>query len=207
MTSTSLSGIDVSKFQGAIDWQSVKSSGITFAFARALEGETVHDSEFAANWHGMHEAGLIRGAYDFYVVEDSPESQAKIFSDLVSLKPGDLVPMVDIEQGSITSKNGSVPANMVSNLHQYLTLLEAHFGIKPIIYTNARFWNTYMDDSFSDYPLWLAEYGVKAPALPNGWNSWKFWQYSDSGDVPGINGAVDLDTFNGNLADLEQFRI
>ena len=201
-----LSGIDVSEFQSRIDWQAVKASGVTFAFARALYGESIHDPEFVNNWQGMKEAGVIRGAYDFYIVEESPASQVQDFSDIVSLESEDLAPMVDIEEASITASDGTAPANIVSNFHEYLILMEAHYGIKPIIYTNPSFWNEYMDDSFGDYPLWIAEYGVKAPTVPNGWDNWTIWQHSESGSIDGIKGSVDLDVFNGNLERLGHYR-
>lgn len=207
-----LPGIDVSQFQGEIDWQAVKAGGIGFAFARALEGETIVDSRFAANWQGMREAGVVRGAYDFYVASDPPAAQVEIFTGLVTLEPGDLAPMVDIEQGSISSRgssgsSSSAPPGLISDFHTYLELLEKHYGIKPIIYTDPSFWKEYMDGSFGDYPLWVAEYGVDAPTPPHGWSSWILWQHSESGSVPGIDGAVDLDVFNGGLEELARYRI
>ncbi len=199
-----LDGIDVSQFQGEIDWQAVRASGIVFAFARALEGESIHDSRFAANWQGMKDAGVVRGAYDFYVAADPPEAQVENFAGLVTLEPGDLVPMVDIEQGSVGS---AAPPDLVADFHRYLQLMESHYGAKPIIYTDPSFWNEHMDDSFGDYPLWVAEYGVDSPSLPRGWNDWVLWQHSESGSVPGIDGAVDLDVFNGGLEELARYRM
>lgn len=200
-----LHGIDVSEFQGEIDWQAVQASGVTFAYARALEGETIHDSRFAANWSGMKEAGVVRGAYDFYVAHDPPEAQVATFISLVTLEPGDLVPMVDIEKGSLGGK--PAPADLVPNFHRYLELLAAHYKVTPFIYTDPAFWNENLDDSFGGYPLWVADYGVDSPSLPRGWERWVIWQHSESGAVQGIAGAVDLDVFNGDLQDLARYRI
>ncbi len=200
-----LDGIDVSEFQGDIDWQAAKAAGVVFAFARALEGDTIHDSQFAANWQGMKEAGVVRGAYDFYIADDSPETQVEEFTALVTLEPGDLVPMVDIESASLTE---SAPANLVSDFHRYLDLMEAHYGVKPIIYTDPDFWNENLDDSFGEYPLWVADYdGEDTPTLPEGWDDWVLWQHTDLGSVPGIDGDVDLDVFKGGLGDLARYRI
>lgn len=199
-----LEGVDVSKFQGEIDWQAVRASGVVFAFARALEGETIHDATFAANWRGMKEAGVVRGAYDFYIANDSPEVQAKIFSSLVALEPGDLVPMVDIEEASL---GGSEPPDLVEDFHRYLELVEQAFGARPIVYTNPSFWNENMDDSFGEYPLWVADYEVESPTLPDGWQDWVIWQHGDSGSVPGIDGDVDLNVFTGTMEDLARYRI
>jgi lysozyme len=163
-----LNGIDVSEFQGEIDWQAVKASGVVFAFARALEGETIIDSRFADSWEDMKEAGIVRGAYDFYVADDSVESQVENFTALVTLEPGDLVPMVDIETASLGGQPAT--ADLVSDFHQYLDLMEAHYGVKPIIYTDPDFWNENLDDSFGDYALWVAVYDVDSPTLPDGWS-------------------------------------
>ncbi len=199
-----LPGIDVSQFQGEIDWQAVKASGVVFAFAQALEGETIHDANFAANWSGMKEVGVVRGAYDFYVADDSPAAQVETFASLVTLEPGDMVPMVDIEQASI---GAAAPADLIADFHTYLELMEKHFGVKPIIYTDPYFWDEHLDDSFGDYPLWVAAYEVDSPPLPKGWDEWVIWQHSESGSVPGIVGDVDLDTFNGGLERLAGLRI
>ena len=118
----------MSEFQGDIDWQAVKASGVVFAVARALEGETIHDPRFPANWQGMKDAGIVRGAYDFYVADDLPADQVRVFARLVTLEPGDLVPIVDIEQGSIGQ---GAPPDLIANFHRYLDLMEQQFGAKP----------------------------------------------------------------------------
>lgn len=200
-----LDGVDVSKFQGEIDWQAVKASGVVFAFARALEGETIQDSTFAANWQGMKEAGVIRGAYDFYIANDADSDQVEVFSSLVTLEPGDLVPMVDIEAASLGGLEAD--GDLVEDFHEYLDLMEKHYGVKPIIYTDPDFWNEHMDDSFGAYPLWIAAYGVDVPPVPAGWADWIIWQHSESGSVAGIDEDVDLDVFNGGLEELARYRI
>ena len=195
-----LKGIDVSHYQGDVDWSAVKNDGVVFAYTKAAEGETGADSEFAENWAAMKSAGIIRGAYDFYRVGDSPDKQLQNFTAKVNLEQGDLPPMVDIE-----TVNGAIETvqSLSSELHKYLEALESHYGLKPIIYTSNGFWNKYLDASFSAYPLWIAEYGVQSPREPNGWGSWVFWQYSQNGTVNGIDGSVDLDYFNGTLDDLK----
>ncbi len=203
-TEVGLRGIDVSQFQGEIDWQAVKASGVVFAFARALEGETIHDAQFAANWEGLRQAGVVRGAYHFYVANDSPAAQAEVFSSLVTLEPGDLAPMVDIESASV---DAAAPRDLVANVRRFLALIETYYGVKPIIYTDAGFWNQHMDATFGAYPLWVADFDVDRPTLPNGWDDWVLWQHSPEGTVPGVAGAVDLDTFNGELQDLALYRI
>jgi len=200
MSQVRLAGIDVSQWQGAVNWQSVKQSGVAFAFARATYGSTLIDPQFSANRHGMRAAGVIGGAYHFFVTADDPEQQANLFIKAVgSLEGGDLPPVLDVEAESGTG------GNLVSGVETWLNLVEQGLGRRPMIYTAPSFWNEYMTGEFGRYPLWVAEYGVSAPKPVNGWNAWTFWQYSSTGSVAGINGSVDLDYFNGSLDDLEGF--
>lgn len=199
-----VNGIDVSHYQGDIDWTQVKASGVVFAYAKAVQGDDGLDPDFARNWSGMKDAGLLRGAYDFFVVGDDPATQAQDYIGKVMLDPGDLPPMVDIETESAGVESDP---GQIADLHSYLETLTAHYGVTPIIYTSPGFWNSYFDDSFSDYPLWVAEYGVSAPKEVTGWTVWTIWQHSQSGSVPGISGAVDLDYFNGALSQLEKFTL
>ncbi len=205
MSSTDyLNGIDVSHYQGDIDWAKVKAAGTSFAYAKAAEGNSSGDSKFAQNWDGMKQSGILRGAYDFYVVGDDPQTQAQNFMNRVTLEAGDLPPMVDIE----TEKAGAESdASLIADLHAYLKTLSAHYGVDPIIYTGPSFWNAHLDGSFSGYPLWVAEYGVSQPKSVTGWTFWTMWQYSQSGSVDGISGAVDLDYFNGSLEQLKKFTV
>ncbi|MDJ0631536.1 MAG: GH25 family lysozyme [Rhodobacter sp.] len=197
-------GIDVSHYQGDIDWSKVKADGRVFAYAKAAEGDATVDVRFAANWAGMKAAGILRGAYLFYVAGNDPETQARNFMKRVTLEPGDLPPMVDIE----TERAGvESDAQLVKDLHTCLAALTKHYGVAPFIYTGPSFWNAHFDDSFSHYPLWVAEYGVSKPKPVKGWGYWTIWQYSQSGSVGGVHGNVDLDYFNGSLEQLKKFTV
>jgi len=197
-STTKLSGIDVSYYQGDVDWQSVKAAGVTFAFARATYGTSKVDPQFSTYWPAIKAAGIIRGAYHFYVSANDPAAQANLFLSTVgSLDANDLPPVLDVESDSGTT-------NLVSGVQTWLDTVEQKLGRTPIIYTGPSFWNEYMTSGFGNYPLWVAEYGVSAPKQTNGWSTWAFWQYSESGSVAGIN-PVDLDYFNGSLNDLHAF--
>jgi lysozyme len=192
-------GIDVSDHQGTVDWNAVLQAGRFFTFIKATDGITWTDPEFAANWSGAKAAGLLRGAYHFYETNDDPADQARNFLSAVQLEPGDLPPVVDIE----VTKSGQSAAQIVKDLQTWLDLVEQATGRVPILYTNPRYWDSLGTSAFGRYPLWVAEYGVSSPKLPAGWTSWTFWQFSESGTVAGISGSVDLDIFNGDLADLQ----
>lgn len=192
-------GIDVSHHNGAVDWVKVKAHGHAFAFVKATEGMDDPDPMFALHWPAMKKAGLIRGAYHFYVTEDDPKEQAKFFIQTVSLKKGDLAPVVDIE---ILGKN--TQPDLVSRLQTFLEILEKHYGIKPIIYTDKGFWNANLDDKFGSYPLWVAEYDVESPTLPQGWNTYHLWQWKSDAQVPGVEKTADISKLNPKEKDFSQ---
>lgn len=194
---TGVRGIDVSHYQGTIDWSSVAKTGVAFAFIKATEGTSSVDSEFQTNWRGSHAAGLLRGAYHFYRPDEDPKQQALHFLKAVQPGPRDLPPVLDVE----ISGN---PSDIVEGIQTWLTGVELAAGKKPIIYTNPSFWAGLKTSGFSQYPLWIAEYGVTAPKVPEGWQTWTFWQFSESRSLQGINGHVDFNLFQGTLPDLQR---
>jgi lysozyme len=194
-------GIDVSHYQGTVDWNTVKSAGVSFAFAKATESTSYVDSQFKTNWQTMKAAGLLRGAYHFFQAVNDATAQAQNFIKTVGvLDPTDLPPVLDIE-----SAGGATSSTIIRGTQTWLNAVEQGLGRKPMIYTNASFWNQYLTNQFGTYPLWIANYGVTAPKIPNGWSQWNFWQYSQTGKVQGVSGSVDTDWYNGTYADLLAF--
>jgi lysozyme len=198
---STLKGVDVSVYQGTVSWAQVKSSGKTFAFARTSDGLTHPDSKFAANWPAMKSAGLVRGVYQFFRPGEDPHAQAKMMLDAIKaaggLLPGDLPPVLDIE---VT--DSQTPATIQARAKLWLQDVETAIGAKPFVYT-AAFMSNQIGTALAAYPLWVANYGATCPSMPSGWSSWHFWQNADNGNVPGISGGVDLDQFDGTLADLK----
>ena len=180
-------GLDVSMHSGAVDWARVAEQDFHFAFAKATEGVDLADSAFDHHWPAIRDAGLIRGAYHFYVTEDDPREQAEFFIANVDLEPGDLAPVVDVE----LIGHGTQPG-LPDRLRTFLDLFEAHYGVKPIIYTSPKFWDAHLTDAFSDYPLWVAEYGVEEPKLPKSWDAWHLWQWQGDAEVEGVEKGADL---------------
>ena len=185
-------GIDVSKYQGVIDFKKVQAAGVSYVFVRATEGITYQDKNFKASFAAAQAAGLTTGAYHFYESNDDPIDQLNNFIAMVTLKRGDLPPIIDIEK---LHNNDQI--DLHKNIQIFLDGLEQHYGVKPIIYSGLNFANKYMT-GFGEYPLWLAEYEVDKPSVPEGWPDWTFWQWSQAGSVDGINGTVDADRYNGN---------
>ncbi len=201
-TSNTVNGIDVSHFQGTVNWPAVKAAGMAFAFAKASDGNTYVDPQFKTNWQGMKAAGLLRGAYHFYESNDDPVTQAQNFIKAVgSLSPGDLPPVLDIE----VFKGAYGSATLAANVQTWLNTVQQALGRTPMIYTGPSFWNSNMNNQFSHYPLWVAQYGASQHTVPNGWSTWNFWQFSENGQVNGVTGNVDTDVFAGSMANLLAF--
>lgn len=189
-------GIDVSKFQGAVDWAKVRRMRLTdenlpiqFAFIKATEGRGLADRAFLKNWEGAKKAGLRRGAYHFYLPFRDPVQQANHFVKTVRLERGDLAPVLDVELESKKSDEQTV-----ADLQTWLTLVENHYGIRPIIYTNPHFYKKFIRGHFDDYPLWIADYSSeRLDGYPSG--RVRFWQHSKSGWCSGVGGQVDFNAF------------
>ncbi len=196
-----LYGVDVSKWQGSIDWSAMAADGVVFAFVRVSDGTGYVDEYFDANWQGAKAQGIRVGAYQFFRPSQDPAAQAQLLLDKMGpLQPGDLPPVLDVE---VTEGLGG--ATIASAIQTWMDTVEGALGVKPIIYTSPGFWNGSVgSDAFGAYPLWVAHWGVECPTLPGGWTDWVFHQFSDSGNVGGKS-PVDEDWFNGSMADLDAF--
>jgi WD40 repeat protein len=213
--STEVLGVDVSSFNGKVDWNAIEAAGYRFAFTRASEGIDQVDELFEANWAGILDAGMLRGAYHVFRPAQDAVAQAGFFAQTIALQEGDLPPVVVLETMD------ELPSDQVlQNLLAFLVELQKQTGRSPIVYTNPVFWQGLLEDPTSsvqqsapssrtlfpsnDYQLWVASYGKSdAPSLPSGWGTWAFWQYSGEGEVPGIQSQVSLTRFNGNSAALD----
>ncbi len=193
-------GIDVSHYQKHIDWPAIAAQDIQFAFVKASEGETMQDSIFCKNWFEMDEAGIKRGAYHFFRPTISAETQAWNFLGTVSLENGDLAPVLDVEV-----MDGVDAETLRKGVKTWLQVVENFYKIKPIIYSNQKFYNKYLAGHFTSYPIWVARYSSwRKPVLATGHN-WHFWQYGNRGRLQGIDGDVDFNVFYGSREELENF--
>lgn len=197
VSSDNAQGIDVSHYQGAVSWAEVHQARIEFAFAKATDGLTWVDPQFAANWQGMKAAGILRGAYHYFEPADDAAQQAEFFLATVQPAAGDLPPALDVE------KAGSTSTALWQGVETWLEAVAAATELQPFLYVDPTFAReNEIPAAFAAYPLWIAEYGVAQPALPAGWTAWQIWQHSESGTVAGVNGAVDLDVADGPIAKL-----
>lgn len=196
----SVHGIDVSAYQGRIDWRTVARNRVRFAFIKASEGATLRDQRFARNWREARAAGVLRGAYHYFQPNRDGQIQADLFARTVPLAPGDLPPVLDVE-----AANFHDVAVLRREVARWLRLIEAHYGVRPILYSNHSFYKRHLAGHFDDYPLWLAHYEVERPSMPR--NKWIIWQHSDESHVPGIRGMVDFNVFQGNFTALQALRV
>lgn len=197
-----VSGVDVSHYDGVVDWAQVKAAGQTFGIAKASEGLTLADDRFAANWPAMKAAGLVRGAYHFFRPLDDGTAQADFFLSRVgAFGVGDLPPILDWEINDTSISNGL----QVQRVQDFVDQIRAATGRTTIIYTSARFLALVGNPTqFAGLPLWDARWGVTCPNIPDAWPAWTFWQYSATGSVAGIaaDGGVDMNLFNGTAGEL-----
>lgn len=186
-------GIDVSDYQGRVDWTAVANSGMSFGVTKATEGATFVADTFVANWTGIRSVGLVRGAYHFFRPKTDARAQAENFLRIVKLETGDLPPVLDIE-----TTDGMSGETIAARMETWLTIVERETQRRPLIYTYPGFWERIGDmKRFSDYPLWIAHYtDASEPFVPGGWGTWTFWQYTDRGSVNGVLGGVDVNWFN-----------
>jgi lysozyme len=192
----SIHGIDVSRYQQVIDWDNVKQMQvenvkIDFAFIKATEGVNNVDPYFHRNWKKAKDAAMARGAYHFFIATRSGKTQAENFIRKVQLEPGDLPPVLDVEE-----RYGVPPQKLRQRVLDFLATVEEYYKVKPILYTNVDFYQYYLKDEFDGYPLWVAHYLQKD--RPRIYRDWAFWQHNESGRVNGIAAFVDFNVFNGD---------
>lgn len=200
-------GIDVSRYQGDIDWHRLRSNAIIdgcplrFVFIKGTEGSSRVDPNFNDNFEQAREYGFVRGVYHFWSNKSSARDQAYYFLKNVHLVEGDLPPVLDIEH---KPKDKSVE-DFQQDVLTWLHIVEDKYHVKPIIYTYFKFKERYLSAPvFDDYPYWIAHYYVDKVEYKG---DWKFWQHTDTGVLPGINGNVDLNIYNGSYYDLMQLTI
>lgn len=192
-----LSGIDISVYQGDIDFEQVKNSGIEVVYIRAGYGFSVTDPKFEKNYTNATKAGLKCGAYYFVTARNTEQAylQATRFAELISGKTFAARPAMDFEEFGSLGKNG---INIVGLA--FMQKLRELTGIVPILYTDAYNASETWDWNFAQFPLWVADYDAEEPYVTsNIWQSYAGFQYSDRGEIPGIYGNVDLDRFTSSV--------
>lgn len=197
-------GFDVSHYQGVIDWGLVDSvaskSALEFVFVRATMGVDGVDRAYKLNWKGAGANHFIRGAYHYYRPDENSVEQAENFIKTVKLAPGDLPPVLDIED---LPKKQSVE-NLRLGLKRWIELVEEHYKVKPILYSGEHYYTNHLKKWFPDHVLWIANYNFFVEEIKP---EWHFWQFTEKGIVNGIEGKVDLNIYNGNKTEMRKLLV
>ncbi|WP_337267005.1 glycoside hydrolase family 25 protein [Oryzifoliimicrobium ureilyticus] len=191
-------GIDVSKWQGDIDWQTVKASGVDFAFIKATEGKDVVDPKFNEYWQRARAVGIAHAPYHFYYFCSTPDEQADWFIANVPKAAMRLPPVLDVEWNgeSKTCRTRPDPATVRAQIQRFMDRLEAYYGKRPIIYTSVDFHRDNLVGYFKNYHFWVRSV-AKHPDVTYADRRWAFWQYTSTGVIPGIKGPTDINVFAG----------
>lgn len=203
-------GIDISHWQGSINWRAVGRTSVGFVFAKATQGRYSNDSRYTSNRAGAKSQGIAFGAYHYAEPDRSYHdaiAEANHFVRVASLHDGNVIPVLDLETtGGLTS------SQLVSWTKTWVNRVARLTGRKPMIYTSAPFWKSHMGNSTwfasNGFRLWIASWGVSSPSEPAsnwGGRGWSFWQYSGCGHVSGIGGCVDLNIAHGRNLSLVTF--
>lgn len=199
-------GVDVSYYQGQIDWQVLAGEDIDFAFIKATEGSGHTDTKFEENWKQAGKTGLKRGAYHFFSFESSGKAQAEHFISVVPKTAGDLAPVVDIEFYGDRFYNRPDVEETRAELQSLLDTLEAYYGVTPIIYATESSYSAYVRGAFDRYPLWIRNvYFSPNMGMPG---KWTFWQYDSEAKLQGYSGEeeyIDLNVFYGSEKEWSRF--
>ncbi|MGE0499434.1 MAG: GH25 family lysozyme [Rhizobiaceae bacterium] len=191
-------GVDVSRWQGEINWATLRAQGANFVYIKATDGGDHLDPMFRQNWRAAHEAGLKRGAYHFFYWCRVASQQADWFIRNVPKVKGALPPVIDVEWNHLSScKKRPSRAVVLEKMKVFMERLEAHYGQRPIIYTAPDFYADNLRGEFKDYPFWLRSVAAH-PSKRYPGRDWLFWQYSGSGLSQGVNGHIDLNVFHGS---------
>lgn len=196
-------GVDVSSYQGEIDWQVLEKQNIQFAYIKATEGSAYVDSNFACNWENASASDLYIGAYHFFSYDSSGKTQAENFIANVPMLQNSLPPAVDVEFYGDKEKNPPAKKDVIRQLQTMLDILEEYYGKHPIIYATNKSYQMYIEGEFDDYDIWIRNVVFK----PDG-DYWTFWQFTNRMKLDGYNGKekfIDMNVFHGTLDDFAEY--
>lgn len=191
-------GVDVSSYQGKIDWEVLSEQNISFAFIKATEGSSLVDNRFKCNFKEAQNQSVPVGAYHFFSFDSSGEAQTENFIKTVLPFEGMLPPVIDFEFYGDKEKNPPSKESVLTELDILIAELEKHYKLRPIIYATEKSYSAYLVNEYEDYDIWIRNV-ISTPELPDN-RQWTFWQFTNRGKLQGYNGSekyIDLNVFNG----------
>ena len=201
-------GVDVAHYQGEIDWATLASQGIDFAWIKATEGSSHVDPRFPANWARAHETGLLVGAYHFLSFETPGTTQAEHLAAQVPATPGTLPPVIDLELYGPYIAEPPAPEHVRRLLDDLVAGVEKHYGVAPIVYVTEEAYDLYVAGRYPQLKVWIRSIAVP-PRLSDG-RDWTFWQYSNRDRLDGYDGMepyIDMNAFAGTREELESMTL
>ncbi|WP_417670149.1 GH25 family lysozyme [Roseibium sp.] len=200
-------GIDVSKYQGDIDWAAAKRGGVEFAWIKATEGGDHSDERFLDNWYGAQAAGVPRGAYHFYYFCRPVEEQVDWVQKNVPRDPSALPLVLDMEWNAHSKNCRKRPerAKILRDMKHFLDEIEAYYGKRPVIYSSVDFHRDRLVGAFKGEQFWLRSVASYPNRIYSERDDWYFWQYTAEGQIPGIDGNVDRNVFFGSKSEFREW--
>jgi len=202
----SVKGIDVSAYQGEINWSQMEEHAINFAFIKATEGSSFVDEKFSYNWQEAMKTNLRVGAYHFFSYDSSGKTQAENFINTVPKENASLPPVIDVEFYGNKEKNPPEHSQVKRELQTMIDLLEKHYGQPIILYTTQKAYDLYIVNSFKDNDIWIRNVFTEPSLRDN--RHWTFWQYTDKEKLAGYNGEekfIDMNVFHGSRAEFKAY--
>ena len=199
-------GVDVSSYQGNIEWEILASQNISFAFIKATEGSSFVDPYFEYNYTEAQKTKLRIGAYHFFSYDSPGKTQADNFIKVVEKHEGMLPPVIDLEFYADKAKNPPEQSEVRKELDDLINELELHYEMKPIIYATKKSYVLYLEGAYKDYDIWIRDVLTKPRLSDN--RKWVFWQYTDRKYLAGYKGKekyIDMNVFNGTMEMFEYY--
>ncbi len=199
-------GIDVSSYQGKIDWEELSRQNVSFAFIKATEGSSTVDKNFSYNFEEAQKTSIFVGAYHFFSYDSKGKTQAENFINTVKPFENMLPPVIDLEFYGDKEKNPPKRENVEKELKDMLTILENHYGQKPIIYATEKSYKLYLSGDYKEYDIWIRNVITKPKLTDN--RSWTFWQYTNREKLNGYDGTekyIDMNVFSGSVQEFDEF--
>lgn len=196
-------GVDVSSYQGKIDWQVLAAQDIQFAYIKATEGSAYVDTKFAYNWENASASDLYIGAYHFFSYDSEGKTQAENFIANVPVRQNSLPPVVDVEFYGDKEKNPPAKEEVTRELQAMLDILEEHYGKRPIIYATNKSYQMYIERDFDNYDIWIRDVIFKPSS-----DYWTFWQFTNRMKLDGYDGKekfIDMNVFRGTFDEFEKY--
>lgn len=200
-------GVDVSHYQGEIDWAVLSAENIDFAYIKATEGASYTDKCFEYNYNEAIKTDLRVGAYHFFSFESGGDAQAEHFIETVPKADNMLPPVIDLEFYGEFAKKPPDKNKVTAELDKMIEALYDHYGVMPVIYTSEQEYSLYVTGGYAENAVWIREVYRNEPNLGDG-REWTFWQYTNRERLEGYNGDerfIDMNVFNGSKEEFENF--